>query len=65
MTDLETFVTLMFKIGAKPDSEINEEDGSVTLSISKDGKNIHGYTGFVTSFKFDKEGNLLDIGIYE
>ncbi len=64
MTDLETFSILMSKIKANPQREENE-DGSISLNLENDRKNISGYMGFVASFNFDKEGNLKSVGIFE
>lgn len=64
MSDLENFVAMMLKIKANP-TATNHEDGSMSLDLHKDGKNISGYMGFVATFDFDKDGNLKGVGIFE
>lgn len=65
MTDLEMFLYLLTKLNAVPTYHKGHEGKSVILELSKDGENIHGYSGFVTSFEFDTDGNIMNIGIYE
>lgn len=64
MTDIENFVAMLLKIGAKPSGEL-QDDGLTRIELHNDGNNISGYMGFVAEFYFDEAGNLKRVGIFE
>ena len=56
--DIEVVKTLLNKIPV-PWTEDREVNGNLCISVER------GYAGFVTVFRFTKDGALKDIGAYE
>lgn len=64
MTNLENFTNILLK--ASVVFEINENEDFIDISIeAQQGPNNLGYVGFVTTFRFNKDGTLLNVGVWE
>lgn len=46
--------------------EVKEDENGSTLNLmAKVHKNVDGYSGFATTFYFDKDGKSIEVDIYE
>ena len=57
MTELETFISWLERQNI--DFRVEPEENFTFVSIEA------GYSGFVSTLSFDKEGKFFDIGAYE
>lgn len=62
MSDFELLKDLLNR--AKIDYEC--PDGKLILEVNRQHTHVvRGYNGFFTEFNFNKEGSLVDVGIWE
>lgn len=62
-TDLEKLKTLFdeFKIGYTQE----ERDEQIFIELMVGNQNVVGYSGFGSSYCFDKDERFIDVGIFE
>jgi hypothetical protein len=71
MTDLEKLTALLREWGVpyKQSAESDDVDEFVSITVTRDlhaeHPKIGGYLGFLTEFKFSKEGSFLWMGAWE
>ena len=65
MSDYKTFVKMLDDAMVAFDWKDNDDETTEISIEAGVAENNHGYSGFVTSFTFSKEGKLLHVGVWE
>jgi hypothetical protein len=68
MTDYERFKQLLDKYGVEYTEEIYDYETyprAKVVHLHEGKRKIEGYCNFYCDFCFDKEGNFINIGIFE
>jgi hypothetical protein len=62
MTHKEQLIQIFKEAGVTAHQNYEAEN---SLCLESDTPGVHGYIGFCATLRFDADGKLIDVGIYE